>query len=71
MSKEYTYKHTRIPCTECKTNEYTVYDHVHDETYCMLCGTVLIDNTPHSITQEINNLEKKVKFIRDLWKKKK
>ena len=70
MSKEYNYKHPGIQCENCKTNIYVVQDQHKAETYCMKCGTVLIDTTLPSITCEISKTEYQVKFIRNLWKKK-
>ncbi len=69
LNKEHNHQHTTEYCHNCKTSEYTLYDNHLDETYCSKCGTVLIDNTLPSITQEITNTISNVKFIRDLWRK--
>lgn len=70
MTPEYNYPHTQIECPECKQQD-AVYDSFHDETYCTQCGTVLITNTLPRITITEAQEEKKVKFIRNLWKKNK
>ena len=70
MSNEYNHPHTTITCPECKQND-TLYDSRHDETYCTVCGTVIIDNTIISIPRILDWEREKELYIRDLWKKKK
>lgn len=69
ITPEYNHKHINTSCPECKTDEI-LYDAFREETYCTHCGLVLKDNTIFKITQAIHDEEYKVKFIRDLWRKK-
>lgn len=66
---EYNHKHIQTTCPECKSDEILV-DSFHQETYCTHCGLILKDNTIFKITLAIEKEEKKLKFIRDLWRKK-
>ena len=70
MSKEKNYPHTRVTCPECKTPNRVVYDSFHDETYCLDCGRVILDNTLVSIPREIQRAQREEKLIRSLWHKK-
>lgn len=70
MSQEYNNKHINIICPECKSDNI-LKDDFHQETYCTRCGLVLQDTTIFKITYEINKAEYRIKFIRNLWKKKK
>ena len=69
MSKEYNFKHVRTHCPICKHSEI-LQDSFHQETYCTRCGTVLKDTTIFQVTQAIQEDNRKVKFIRDLWRRK-
>ena len=70
MSQEYNNKHINIICPECKSDNI-LKDDFHQETYCTHCGLVLQDTTIFKITYEIEKAEYRIKFIRNLWKKKK
>ena len=69
MQHEYNYKHIQIVCPECKNNNILI-DPFHQETYCTHCGLILQDTRIFRITKAIETEENKIKFIRDLWKKK-
>lgn len=69
ITPEYNHKHINTSCPECKHTEI-LYDAFREETYCTHCGLVLKDNTIFHVTQAIHDEEYKVKFIRDLWRKK-
>ena len=68
MSQEYNHKHIQIICPECKGDNILV-DDFHQETYCTRCGLILQDNSIFRVTREIRQIEYKVAFIRNLWKK--
>ena len=69
MSKETNYPHTGILCDTCNNSEHTVYDPQTGETYCLQCGTVIIDNNIFRITQYLECKREHDIYIRDLWKK--
>lgn len=70
MTREATFKHNEIYCENCHTNQYTVYDSHHGETYCTECGTVIIDTTHSSIVQYMENEHRKEMVIWNLHHKK-
>lgn len=56
---ENNFKHAGSFCHACKTSEYTLYDEVHGETYCVKCGLVLHQvNTRKSNVELTNEAEK-------------
>ena len=70
MTREYTYKHTRTPCPECRTNKYTVLDSHHAETYCKKCGLVISDSSIFSIKEYLETEETKEHIIYSLHRRK-
>ena len=69
MSREYTYPHVQIPCPECHTDKYTLYDKHHAETYCSRCGLVINDTSLFSVTRHLQNQRERELVILRLWKK--
>ena len=65
---EYNHKHIQLICPECKGDNILI-DDFHQETYCTKCGLVLQDNSLFKVTMAIEEIEYKVTFIRNLWKK--
>ena len=64
---EYNYRHIRIICPECKSDEILV-DPFHQETYCTRCGLILSDNSIFKITNVLELEDEKNRQLNRLWR---
>lgn len=69
LSHEKNYRKVNTVCPLCK-GDHVLYDEHRQEIYCTQCGYVIQDNTLLLITQAIEENLRDIKFIRDLWRKK-
>lgn len=60
--------HINTTCPECKHTEI-LQDPEQEIIYCTRCGLVIQENSIFKITEEIERIEYRIKFIRNLWKK--
>ena len=67
----YNQQHTRTPCPECKTSDYTVKDSFHDEIWCRKCGLIIQDSTLPSLTAIIAETEKEERYLRYIYRTRK
>ena len=63
------YRKVNTVCPLCK-GDHVLHDEHRQETYCTECGYIIQDNSILLISAAIRQDLKEVKFIRDLWRKK-
>ena len=69
LSNPKNYRKVETICPKCKADTI-LNDPNREETYCTECGYILQDNSILLITQAIEEDLHDIKFIRDLWRKK-
>lgn len=69
LSNPKNYRKVNTVCPLCKSDK-VLHDEHRQETYCTHCGYIIKDNTILLITTAIAEDLHDIKFIRDLWRKK-